>query len=310
MPDALVVEAVAGPVLVQDDGRPGWAHLGVPRSGAADTASAGLARRLVGAPDGSALLEVVLGGLTGRLESPRGRWIAVTGAPAPLRVEGRAAPHATAVWCPAGARVSLGVPATGLRSYLALGHGLAVSPGLGSGLGAVLGSASTDTMSGLGPAPVRPGDQLPLAAGQGSPAPAAGLLPLGHDWPVPSVRRGSLRLHPGPRSSWARGASGEDALGALTAGVWEVGAASDRVGVRLHGADGAVLVPTGTQELPSEGVVLGAVQVPPSGQPVVFLADHPTTGGYPVVAVVDPADLPALAQARPGERVTFTRAPR
>ncbi|MCL8024304.1 biotin-dependent carboxyltransferase family protein [Nocardioides bruguierae] len=278
----LLVERVGGPVLVVDDGRPGWAHLGVPRSGPADPAAADLARRLVGAP-GSALLEVVLGGLALRLRGP-GRWVALTGAPAPLLVDGRARPVAEPVWAAPGARITLGHPPTGLRSWLALGGGVDVP--------AVLGSRSGDTLSGLGPRPLEVGQEVALLEDAGRPAPL--------DVPPPAGS-GPLRLHPGPRPDWR----GPDPRAHLARCAWEVAADSDRVGVRLAGP---ALPLTRTGELASEAVVLGAVQVPPSGTPVVFGPDHPTTGGYPVVAVVDPRDLPRLLQARPGEQVRFRRA--
>jgi biotin-dependent carboxylase-like uncharacterized protein len=282
---ALRVVATGPSVLVQDLGRLGLAHLGVPRAGALDAPAAALARRLVGGAPDDAVLEVLLGGLEVVLEADTGSgaWVAVTGAPCPVAVDGRAAPLGRAVWVPAGSRLVLGRPATGLRSYLAVDGGLPVAE--------VLGSRSSDTLAGVGPAPVRVGDRLPVGVRRGEPGRAE----------VPPARAtGPLRLHPGPRSAWC-----EDPLAALTSGAWTVGADSDRVGLRLHGEP---LVRRRTEELPSEGMVLGAVQVPPDGQPVVFLADHPPTGGYPVVAVVEEADLWRCAQLRPGEQVGFTRA--
>ena len=112
---------------------------------------------------------------------------------------------------------------------------------------------------------------------------------------------GLLRVHPGPRLERL----GPHALAELCATAYVVGAEADRVGLRL---DGPPLRRADAGELPSEGMVLGSVQVPPSGRPVVFLADHPPTGGYPVVAVVDPRDLWQCGQLRPGEPVRFTRA--
>jgi allophanate hydrolase subunit 2 len=111
-----------------------------------------------------------------------------------------------------------------------------------------------------------------------------------------------LRLRPGPRDDWF----GDAGLVTLTRSVYAVSASSNRVGVRLSGPPVTWAV---EGEMASEGMVLGAVQVPPDGQPVVFLADHPTTGGYPVIAVVEPADLAALAQARPGTEVRFSLLP-
>lgn len=277
----LSVLSVGPSVLVQDLGRVGFAHLGVPRSGALDAPAAALARRLVGGAEDDAVLEVLLGGLV--VSSSSDTWVAVTGAPCPVLVEGRAVGHGRPEWLPAGARLWLGTPTSGLRSYLALDGGVLVEP--------VLGSRSTDTLAGVGPAPVRPGARLPVGVRRGAVRPV--------DVPPPRAT-GPLRLHPGPRADWC-----DAPLDALVGATWRVGADSDRVGLRLAGPP---LVRTRTEELDSEGIVLGAVQVPPDGQPVVFLADHPPTGGYPVVAVVEPDDVWRCAQVRPGEQVSFTPA--
>ena len=284
----LRVEAVGASVLVQDQGRPGWAHLGVPRSGALDRPAADLANRLVGNPPDAACLEVLLGGLV--VTAGQGLWVAVTGAPCEVDVDGRAEVFAGAVRLPAGSRLSLGTPRAGLRSYVAVGGGVDVPP--------VLGSRSTDTLGRVGPAPVAAGDVLPVGAVGSSPAPL--------DTPRPPGR-GPLRLSRGPRADHVAG----DVLALLERTSYTVSPDSDRVGLRLVGDPLPLLRHTGSRpvaELPSEGMVLGAVQVPPDGRPVVFLADHPTTGGYPVVAVVEPADLWQCAQLRPGERVPLTRA--
>jgi biotin-dependent carboxylase-like uncharacterized protein len=277
----LEVRSVGPSVLVQDEGRPGWAHLGVPRSGALDAPAFALANRLVGNDPSDACLEVLLGGLV--LTSDEPVWVAVTGAPCPVTVGGRAGELAAPVRLDAGAELRLERPPAGLRSYLAVSGGVAVEP--------VLGSRSHDTLGRVGPPPVAAGDRLPVGIPSGPPAPL--------DTPRPPVA-GPLRVTSGPRADRVDG----DVLDLLHRTSYAVSPDSDRVGLRLVG-DPLPLVDRG--ELPSEGVVLGAVQVPPDGQPVVFLADHPTTGGYPVVAVVDERDLWQCAQARPGEAVRFTR---
>jgi biotin-dependent carboxylase-like uncharacterized protein len=269
-------------VLVQDRGRPGWAHLGVPRAGALDAPSADLANRLVGNHPDAACLEVVLGGLT--LQSDKGSWVAVTGAPCRVVVDGAAQAFGAAVRLSPGATLTLGRPETGLRTYLAVAGGVAVDP--------VLGSRSTDTLGGLGPPPVRAGDRLPVGEPSGPPAPL--------DTPRTPVP-GALRITAGPRSDRVRG----DVVDLLGRSSYTVSRDSDRVGLRL---DGPPLDLATNDELPSEGIVVGAVQVPPDRRPVVFLADHPTTGGYPVVAVVEADDLWQCAQLRPGEAVRFRRA--
>jgi biotin-dependent carboxylase-like uncharacterized protein len=270
----------AGPLTtVQDRGRTGLAHLGVPRAGALDAPAAALAHRLVGNPPDAALLEVTGGGL--EVSATQGVWVAVTGAEVDVEVDGRVHGVDRAVRLPAGARLRLGAPRRGLRSCVAVAGGIDVEP--------VLGSRSTDTLAWVGPARVVDGTELPLGSPVGPPA------------AVDVVRRpvpGPLRLLPGPRTDRVAG----DALALLVATAYVVGEASNRVGLRL---DGAPLPLSSRAELPSEGAVLGAVQVPPDGRPVVFLADHPPTGGYPVVAVVHPEDVWQCAQLRPGESVRF-----
>lgn len=276
----LHVLEVGPQVTVQDRGRPGWAHLGVPRAGALDRPAADLANRLVGNPGEYAVLEALLGSVT--LRSERGCWVAVTGASAPVTIDGRARGHGRPEWLPAGSTLRVGRPETGLRCYVGVSGGIAVEP--------VLGSRSHDTLAGVGPPPVAPGDRLELGDPAGPPRP--------HDTPRPPAP-GPLRVVPGPRVDWFA----PDAIERLCAAAYTVQADSDRVGMRLSGPP---LERVRSGELASEGMVLGAVQVPPSGQPVVFLADHPPTGGYPVVAVVCEEDLWQCAQLRPGEQVRFT----
>ena len=281
----LTVVAPGPLATVQDLGRPGWSAIGVTRSGAADRAAHALANRLVGNDPGAATIEVTAGGLRVRAGKPL--LVAVTGAPVPVSVGGRGGPMSAPFTVPAGADLALGTPSAGLRSYLAVRGGVAVHP--------VLGSRSTDILSGLGPAPLCPGDRLPvgdLAADE----PVVDVAPVARpaDRPV-------LGVLPGPR----RDRLADDAWALLTSAEWTVGTDSDRVGLRLSGP---VLQRAADGELPSEGLVPGAVQVPPDGAPVLFLADHPVTGGYPVLAVVRTADLSIVAQLRPGDVVRFRTA--
>ncbi len=275
-----------GPLTtVQDRGRPGHAGIGVTRSGAADPASADLANRLVGNRPEAAVLEVTAGGL--RVRAGRTLLVAVTGAPAPVEIDGRPAPFAAPTTLHPGAVLALGAPHRGLRSYVAVRGGIGVPP--------VLGSRSTDTLSGLGPPPLAAGTLLPVGDLAGE-EPFVDVAPVGapQDRPV-------LHVLPGPRREWLADA----AWHALTAQEWQVGNDSDRVGLRLAGPH---LARARDGELPSEGLVPGALQVPPDGAPVLFLADHPVTGGYPVLAVVVTADLPLAAQLRPGDGVHFRAA--
>ncbi|MFE7187734.1 5-oxoprolinase subunit C family protein [Streptomyces erythrochromogenes] len=273
---------------VQDRGRPGYAHLGVPRSGALDTAAYALANRLVGNPPGAAALESTLDGVG--LRALAATVVAVTGAPCAVRVSGRPVAWGAPVRLPAGAELEVGRAESGLRGYVAVRGGLAVPT--------VLGSRSTDLLSGLGPPVLSAGMALPVGPAGPDPVPAADAYGLPA---APSQLLLPLRL--GPRPDWFTQAS----LAGLWRSALRVSPRSNRIGLRTEG--GPALVRARTGELPSEGMVLGAVQVPPDGLPVVFLADHPVTGGYPVVGVVPPGPaLDAAAQARPGTPVRFVRA--
>jgi biotin-dependent carboxylase-like uncharacterized protein len=280
----LTVLEVAGLATVQDAGRPGFAHLGVPRAGWLDEPAAQLANRLVGNAASAAVVEVTAGSLSVRADASV--WVAVTGPPCAVSVDGHAAAFGAAVRVPAGSVVSLGLPVSGVRTYLAVSGGVDVEP--------VLGSRSTDTLAWVGPAPLAAGRVLGVGPGSAEPQPL--------DTPRPPAP-GPLRLLPGPRADWF-----DDALAALVRTAWTVDAASNRVGLRLQGPALQRAAAYDGRELASEGMVVGAVQVPPAGQPIVFLADHPVTGGYPVAAVVHPDDLWICAQVRPGERVRFRRA--
>ncbi|MGW2229014.1 5-oxoprolinase subunit C family protein [Streptomyces formicae] len=279
---AFAVVRAGALTTVQDGGRPGHAHLGVPRSGALDQPAARLVNRLVGNPPDAAVLETTLDGCALRPRRPV--TVAVGGAPCPVTVDGRPAPWGAAVRVPAGALLDVGAARSGVRSYLAFDGGVRVEP--------VLGSRSTDLLSGLGPPPLTTGAVLPLGSPSGSHA-RVDTAPQ----PAPP-RELVLRVALGPRADWFTPA----ALRTLTTRAYRVSSASNRIGLRT---EGPALDRAFPGELPSEGMVLGAVQVPPDGRPVVFLADHPTTGGYPVVAVVREPDLAAAAQAVPGTPVRF-----
>lgn len=266
----------AGPLTtVQDLGRPGYAHLGIPRSGALDTPALRRANRLVGNPDRAAGLETTLLGCLLRFEVAAR--VAVTGAAATVKLD-RQTVDGPVVDVPAGGLLEIGRAVRGVRTYLAVAGGIAVEP--------VLGSRSTDTLAGIGPDRLVDGMTLPIGTVTGAVDGEAGDEP-----PIDGEIVLGVRL--GPRDDWF------DVAG-LFGHPYRMSPLSNRVGARLAGT---ALSRTRTGELPSEGVVLGAVQVPADGQPIVFLADHPTTGGYPVIAVVE--DVTPLAQARPGTTVRF-----
>lgn len=249
---------------VQDRGRPGYAAIGVPPSGAVDIALATHLNRLVGNPDNAPVLETV-GGLTLRAVSS----VVVAGDTEPVA---RSLTPGEEIHVAVGGRQ---------WHYVAVRGGFEVPR--------VLGSCSTDVLSGLGPAPLQQGDRLAVG-----PEPAA--PPVGDVWPVAVIDR-AIALTRGPRCDWFT----DGAWDAMLHAEWTV-ANGNRVGVRLagHRLDRVV-----TAELPSEGLVRGAIQVPPDGSPIMMLADHPTTGGYPVIAVVAPADVAAVAQRLIGSRFRF-----
>jgi biotin-dependent carboxylase-like uncharacterized protein len=272
----------AGPLtLVQDLGRPGLAHLGVGRSGAADRRAHALANRLVANPDDRATLEITLGGFSAQLRGGPVA-IAVTGADADPCVDGIPFGINSVRLLQPGQILSLNTSRTGLRSYLAVRGGIAVEP--------VLGSRSYDTLSQIGPPPLRPGDAVQVGrAGEAFPElEQAPVEPITGD-------RVTLTVVPGPRDDWF---ADPDAL--VDTG-WVVSDLCDRVGVRLTGPPLAPRWPD--RQLPSEGTARGAIQVPPGGRPVILGPDHPVTGGYPVIGVVADADTDKLAQLRPGQRV-------
>lgn len=278
-----------GPLsTIQDAGRPGLAQLGIGRSGAADGSSYRLANRLVGNDETEAAIEVTLGGLAMRAEHDL--LLAVTGAPCPVTVGDIVFGINSPIAIKAGQQVALAGPGTGLRSYLAVRGGIHVPE--------VLGSRSTDVLAGIGPNPLSTGDVLPVGAPPGA-HPHLDLAPRA----APTGGDLVLAVRTGPRDDWFT----QDALEALLSGRYQVTEQSNRVGMRLSGPE---LSRSRDDELPSEGMVTGALQVSPSGQPTLFLADHPVTGGYPVIAVVEAADVDSAAQARPGQHLRFRLAAR
>jgi biotin-dependent carboxylase-like uncharacterized protein len=267
---------------VQDLGRPGWAHLGVPRSGALDPVAHALASRLVGNDPSAATVETTLDGVA--LRATAALTVAVTGARAAVLVNGRPAAWGIPLSLRAGDVVEVGRATAGVRSYVAMGGGVAVPP--------VLGSRATDLLSGLGPPPLAAGQSLRLGEPQGQ-ASALDMAP----YPEPGGPI-ELAVHPGPRRDWLS----QEAAERLFGQTYRVAPQSNRVGLRLRAEP---LARQRAGELPSEGIVWGGIQLLPDGQLVVFLADHPTTGGYPVIGVIDASGASACAQARPGAEVTL-----
>lgn len=274
--------------LIEDGGRPAAARLGLPPSGALDQRALRTANRLVGNPPHAPALEITLG--SARIEALGEATVAVAGAPVPIdvtRADGREVSIADmrAVALSPGDVLALGIPEQGLRSVIAVRGGVAAQ--------ALAGSCSADTLSDVGPQPLAADDEiatahLPVAATD-HPQP----------WPVMPGAELTVPVVLGPRADWFT----DEAVARLTDQAWTVTDAADRVGIRLRGAVG--LDRADSRELPSEGMVTGAVQVPPDGQPILFLRDHPVTGGYPVIGVVPAAALDELAQVRPGATLRF-----
>jgi biotin-dependent carboxylase-like uncharacterized protein len=279
----LTVQAVGSLALLEDRGRVGLAHLGLGHSGAADRTSHDLANRLVGNAADAACIEVTLGTLEVRVDAPV--LMAVTGAPVEVRCDARTHAVNTSFWVPPDTTVRLGRPIAGLRSYVAVRGGL-------RGL-EVLGSVSWDTMAKLGTPPLKPGDVLPVGAALAA-FPATDFAPVAKIGP----ERLELPLILGPRDDWFEAA----AIERLARHDFTVSPETDRVGARLEGPE---LARKRHGELSSEGVVLGALQVPTNGRPTLFLADHPVTGGYPVIGCVPQPWVDRASQAAPGQLIRF-----
>lgn len=275
---------------LQDLGRHGNGGVGVPSSGAADRGSHDLANRLVGNDPDAATIESTLGGL--RLQAECDLVVAVTGARARVFTISdigctRPRPLNTAFCLRAGEKIMLDAPEVGLRNYLAVRGGIDAP--------LVLGSRSRDFLSNLGPAPLVAGNSFDVGNAAKRPV-EAGALPDATELGP----QASLRITLGPHKEWFNHQSVSRLLGQR----WSVKSSSNRVGLRITAAE--PLIFKRLDEFPTEGMVAGALQVPPAGQPVVFLRDHPVTGGYPVIAVVIPADLDRAAQLPPGGTIRFT----
>lgn len=292
------VESPGAQTTVQDLGRDGWRHLGVARAGALDPAQAALANRLVGNPDDAAVLEIALGGPTLSLPAPTR--IALCGAEAGMRFEDRsgrthAIPGGRRVDLPAG-RLRIGTLRNGLRAWLAVAGGIATTP--------VLGSRSTDLRGGFGGLDgraLRAGDDLPIGAYDTpdvvAPDVVAPVFPA--HWfalDAQDARTAPIRYVP----------SSLGIAAALAAHAWTVDPRSDRQGLRCAGDMlSKDMLSTALPEQVSAPVAPGTIQLPPDGRPIVLLADAQTVGGYPRLGHVIAADLPRLAQRRPGDALRF-----
>ena len=270
--------------LVQDTGRPGFGSSGVNASGAFDRAAHRQANDVVGNATSAATLEVLGGGL--RLRATRAHVLSVTGAVGRITVDGHAVEHGRSFVVMDGQELALGTFEVELRAYVAVAGGFLADE--------VLGSCSTDTLSGLGAPALASGDALRV----GFPGPDPDLMD------VPALITSgatSVDVVLGPRDDWFTPA----AAATLLSSAWTVSATSNRIGIRL---EGPALERSREGELPSEPCVFGSIQVTSSRLPVALGPDHPVTGGYPVIAVVTAKHLDRLAQLRPGETLRFRRA--
>jgi biotin-dependent carboxylase-like uncharacterized protein len=268
---ALRIVQVGFATTVQDHGRVGLAHLGVPTGGAVDRRTHDLMNRLVGNPPGAATIET-MGALV--VEALR-----------PVVVA--SSTDASRQTLSAGTRVRVDAPPGSVWAYLAVRGGVAVDD--------VLGSRSQDTLGGVGPPALATGSALPVGPDPGTALAAEHAPPRD----AGDVR---VRIWDGPQHDWFIGGTQ-----CLIRQSWRVTSELSRVGVRLEGGSFDPSTRSHDQ-MPSIGLTAGAVQVTPSGEPIVMLANHPTTGGYPVIAVVEPDDLADLAQQRPGATIGFRRA--
>ncbi|HUB81311.1 MAG TPA: biotin-dependent carboxyltransferase family protein [Bryobacteraceae bacterium] len=258
---------------VQDLGRFGWTHFGISASGAADPFALRAGNLLVGNAENAAALEMTLMG--GTFEFEANTTIALTGSDFDGGV-----PLWTPVEMKAGQTLRCGPSLTGARCYLCVRGGIGVAK--------VMGSASTHVITGVGGRPLRAGDMLPVgneAIRRPRRAPAD----------VLAISDGALRTTEGPQAE----SFGEE----LYAGEYAVTEESNRMGLRLRGE--AIAASAG--HMLTEGAALGAVQVPPDGQPIILFVEHQTTGGYPKPANVISADFRRLGQLRPRDRVRFER---
>jgi antagonist of KipI len=286
---AILVHAPGLFTTVQDLGREGFGPMGVSASGAADPISLRIGNRLVGNVEGAAALEMTLVG--GSLTFARHGIIALTGADFGASLGGVPLPMWTSIEVQAGQTLAFGPSRSGARAYFCIQGGIVVQP--------FLGSASTHVLSGLGGfegRPLRKGDLLEVGPANSS-SQKRSLSPQALERLQP---RKVLRVTAGPQSDWFA----PSAWKLFCESSFRVTEQSNRMGIRLEGR-GIPIDPS--QEMITEGVSLGAIQVPPSGQPIILFVEQQTTGGYPKIANVISADVHSLGQLRPRDEIRFER---
>ena len=281
----ITFNSTVGFLTLQDQGRIGYANIAVPTSGAFDQKSHQLANRLIGNFPNACAIESLRGSFEFSTDSEL--VISATGAPASVQVDGREHEMFRSIFVPAGSVVSVSPGSLGMRTYLAIRGGIVGNQ--------IMGSSSYDELSQIGTPPIKPGDKFSVenqVAGS-----------ITGDYIPGSVITGlnTVELEAMPAPRWS-GFSNSDIL---FTSEYQVTSSVNRVGLRLSGP---ALVWNSESRLASEGVVTGAIQIPVDGMPLIFGPDHPTTGGYPVVAVVSRNSLDLLAQTAPGTVIRFKSA--
>jgi biotin-dependent carboxylase-like uncharacterized protein len=284
---ALRVVAAGPGVTLQDAGRRGLLRFGVTPAGPMDEGALIAANLAVGAAPGAAAIEVSLGGLELETEGDA-IGIAVAGGEFDVRLDGREAPSACLLALEPGSRLSIRAGRSGAWCYVAVAARIDLPPALGS-----LATHTRSSVGGLKGRALRAGDRLPLAERR---APPNSLQRISAPWLARSDA--PIRVALGPQGDFFT----REAVSAFFSQRWVLSAQSDRMAYRLSGAK---LAHAKGHDIVSDGVALGAVQVPGDGLPLVLMADRQPTGGYPKIANVISADLGRLVQLRPGESVSF-----
>ena len=275
----------SGFITLQDKGRIGFANIAVPTSGAFDQSAHQLANRLVGNHPGACSIESLRGQF--KFSTDSDLVLSVTGAAASVQVNGREHEMSRAIYVPADSIVAIKPGSVGLRTYLAIRGGISGDP--------VMGSLSFDELSQIGTPPIKAGDQFPITNQVAGPI-SADYFP---NFVISGQAEIELDAMPAPR--WRGFSNGQT----LFEAEYQVTEASNRVGMRLSGPE---LIWNSKERLASEGAITGAIQIPVDGMPLIFGPDHPTTGGYPVIAAASRSSLNLLAQAMPGTKVRFRKA--
>ena len=279
---SITFSQASGFITLQDQGRIGFANIAVPTSGAFDQSAHHLGNRLVGNFPGACSIESLRGNF--KFSTDTDLVIAVTGAGASVQINGREHEMSRAIYVAANSTVAVKPGSVGLRTYIAIRGNISGD--------SVMGSNSYDELSQIGTPPIQAGDQFSIS-NQVAGSISGDYFP---NFAVSGQAEIELEAMPAPR--WSGFSNGQT----LFDTEYQVTESSNRVGMRLSGPE---LIWNSKERLASEGVVTGAIQIPVDGMPLIFGPDHPTTGGYPVIAVVSRNSLNLLAQSAPGTKVRF-----